>query len=74
MAAPPVGCERAMTVIPSFLITGVHAILVSLLIITWASLLVQHKNGGEELILTLSLTNIASNGNTVKDAVSKFPC
>jgi hypothetical protein len=51
VATSPVGCEPAMTVIPSFLITGILAIRVSLLIIAWASMLVQRKNGGAVLIL-----------------------
>jgi hypothetical protein len=57
----PVGCEPAMIILPSFLVTGMLAILVSLLIITWASTLVQRKNGGTVLIL-LSLVLLLVGG------------
>lgn len=45
------GGEPAMTIIPSLLITGVLAIIVSLLIMVWAIAFVQRKNGGLVLIL-----------------------
>jgi hypothetical protein len=44
-------CEPAMTVIPSFLITGVLAILLGVLVTVWSALFVQKKRGGLGLIL-----------------------
>ncbi len=44
-------CEPAMTVIPSFLVTGILAIIVGLITMIWAAAFVQKKNGGAVLIL-----------------------
>jgi hypothetical protein len=44
-------CFPAMTIIPNFFVTGVLAIIVSLLIFLWAAVFVQTKNGGLFLIL-----------------------
>jgi hypothetical protein len=44
-------CEPAMTVIPSFLVTGILAIIVGLAVLIWAAAFVQRKNGGIVLIL-----------------------
>ncbi len=40
-----------MTIIPNFLVTGILAILFSLVFLVWAVLFVQRKNGGLVLIL-----------------------
>jgi hypothetical protein len=45
-----VGGEPAMTIIPNLLVTGILAILFSLIFIAWASLFVQRKYGGLVLI------------------------
>lgn len=45
------GCEPAMTIIPNFFVTGVLAIIVSLVVIVWAAVFVQRKHGGRVLIL-----------------------
>jgi len=45
------GCEPAMTVIPSFLVTGVLAIVVGLVTMVWAGFFLQQKRGGLVLIL-----------------------
>ena len=45
------GCESAMTIIPNFFVTGVLAIIVSLIVILWAAAFVQRKYGGLVLIL-----------------------
>lgn len=45
------GCFPAMTVIPDFFLTGVLAIAFSLIVLGWAAVLVQRKNGGLVLIL-----------------------
>jgi len=44
-------CEPAMTVIPSFLVTGILAIIVGLAVLIWAAAFVQRKNGGLVLIM-----------------------
>ena len=43
--------EPAMTIIPNFLITGILAILLSLVFLVWATMFVQRKHGGLVLIL-----------------------
>ncbi|MFW6115944.1 MAG: hypothetical protein ACOC7Y_02660 [Chloroflexota bacterium] len=45
------GCEPAMTVVPSFLITGILSIIVGLITMVWAGFFVQRKRGGLILIL-----------------------
>ena len=44
-------CEPAMTVIPSFLVTGILATVIGLIIMIWAAAFVQRKNGGIVLML-----------------------
>lgn len=43
--------EPAMTIVPSFLVTGVLAIIFGLIVAIWAAKFVQRKNGGLVLIL-----------------------
>lgn len=43
--------EPAMTIVPNLLVTGILAILVSLIFLVWATQFVQRKNGGLVLIL-----------------------
>lgn len=45
------GGEPAMTIIPNLLVTGILAIVFSLIYIAWATLFVQKKNGGLVMIL-----------------------
>ena len=45
------GGEPAMTIVPSFLVTGVLTIISGLIVTVWAAALVQRKNGGLVLIL-----------------------
>jgi hypothetical protein len=45
------GGEPAMTVVPNLLVTGILAILVSLIYVVWAVAFVQRKNGGLILML-----------------------
>ena len=47
----PFGHEPAMTVIPSFLITGIFAILVGLAITLWSAAFIQRKYGAAVLLL-----------------------
>jgi len=44
-------CEPAMTVIPSFLVTGILATVIGLITMIWAAAFVQRKNGGIVLML-----------------------
>lgn len=44
-------CEPAMTVIPSFLVTGILAFVIGIVTMIWAAAFVQRKNGGLVLIL-----------------------
>jgi len=43
--------EPAMTIVPSFLVTGVLTIIFGIVVTVWAAALVQRKNGGFVLIL-----------------------
>jgi len=43
--------EPAMTIVPSFLVTGVLTIIAGLLVAIWAAKFVQRKNGGLVLVL-----------------------
>jgi len=45
------GGEPAMTIVPNLLVTGILAILFSLILLVWATLFVQGKNGGLIMIL-----------------------
>jgi hypothetical protein len=44
-------CEPAMTIIPNFLVTGVLAVIIGLLILVWSWAFIQRKHGGLVLIL-----------------------
>ena len=44
-------CEPAMTIIPSFLVTGILATVIGLITMIWAAAFVQSKNGGIVLML-----------------------
>ena len=43
--------EPAMTIIPSFLVTGILTVIFGLIVAVWAAKFVQRKNGGLVLIL-----------------------
>ncbi len=62
------GCEPAMTVIPSFLVTGILAILVGLAILIWSAAFVQRRNGGAVLIL-LSVALLLVGGGIVPPVI-----
>lgn len=47
----PFGHEPAMTIVPNFLVTGILAMIVGLLIIVWAVVFVHQKNGARVLSL-----------------------
>ena len=44
-------CEPAMTVIPSYLATGILAFIIGIVTMIWAAAFIQRKNGGLVLIL-----------------------
>jgi hypothetical protein len=52
----------AMTIIQNFRITGIFAILVSLVVMVWAALFVKRKNGGLTLILLSILQLLVGGG------------
>jgi hypothetical protein len=52
----------AMSLIQNFLITGIFAILVSLVVVAWAAFFVQRKNGGLTLILLSILLLLVGGG------------
>jgi hypothetical protein len=54
--------EPAMTIIPSLLVTGILAILFSLLYLAWATVLVKRKNSGLVLILLSVIMLLAGAG------------
>ena len=49
--ASNLGGEPAMTIVPNLLVTGILAILISLVVMLWAAFFVQQKHGGSILIL-----------------------
>jgi hypothetical protein len=53
--------EPAMTIVPNLLVTGILAILVSVISLVWATMFVQRKHGGLVLIL-LSLVMLLVGG------------
>ena len=52
----------AMTLVQNFLITGIIAILVSLVVIAWSAIFIQRKNGGLTLILLSILMLLVGGG------------
>jgi hypothetical protein len=50
-ASPLFGEEPAVTIIPNLFVTGVLAVIVSLLVVIWSVAFVQRKNGGAVLLL-----------------------
>ena len=51
-----------MTLVQNFLITGIFAILVSLVVIAWSAMFIQRKNGGLTLILLSILMLLVGGG------------
>ena len=49
--ATNMGGEPGITIVPNLLVTGILTLIVSLIIIIWATAFVQRKNGGRVLIL-----------------------
>jgi hypothetical protein len=63
--------EPAMTVIPNLLVTGILAILSSLIFLIWATLFVQRKHGGLILIL-LSIVMLLVGGGFGRQYLALF--
>jgi hypothetical protein len=61
-------CEPAMTVVPSFLITGILATVIGLFTMVWSGLLIQRKHGGTVLIL-LSIALLLFGGGLVPPVI-----
>jgi hypothetical protein len=58
----PGGTEPALTVIPSFLVTGILAMLASLTVILWSSLFIRRKGGMVGLLLLSILQFLVGGG------------
>jgi hypothetical protein len=54
--------EPAMTIIPSFLVSGILTVIVGVLVAVWAAKFVQRKNGGLVLILLSILMLLVGGG------------
>jgi hypothetical protein len=61
-------CEPAMTVIPSFLVTGILATVLGLITMIWAAAFVHRKHGGIVLIL-LSIALLLVGGGLVPPVI-----
>jgi hypothetical protein len=61
-------CEPAMTVLPSFLVTGILAIIVGILTMIWAGAFVQRRHGGIVLIL-LSIALLLVGGGLIPPVI-----
>lgn len=55
-------CLPAMTIVPSFIVTGILAIIISLIIVVWAGVFIQRKNSGLILILLSILMLLVGGG------------
>ena len=55
-------CLPAMTLISNFLVTGILAIIISLIIVVWAAVFIQRKNSGLILILLSILMLLVGGG------------
>jgi hypothetical protein len=44
-------CEPAMTIVPNFLVTGILALILGLVILVWSAAFVQRRHGGVVLML-----------------------
>lgn len=57
-------CFPAVTIVPSYVVTGLLAILISLAVVVWAALFVERKRGGVVLIL-LSMLMLPVGGGII---------
>jgi hypothetical protein len=56
--------EPAMTLVPNFLLTGILAIVMGIIVTIWAAMFIEHKRGGLILIL-LSIAMLLVGGGLV---------
>lgn len=56
--------EPAMTIVPNFLVTGILAIIMGIIVTIWAALFIERKNGGIILIL-LSILMLLFGGGII---------
>jgi hypothetical protein len=56
--------EPAMTIVPNFLLTGILAIVVGIIVTIWAGKFIEHKRGGLILIL-LSIVMLLVGGGLI---------
>ncbi len=56
--------EPAMTIVPNFLLTGIIAIIMGILVTIWATMFIERKNGGLILIL-LSIIMLLFGGGII---------
>jgi hypothetical protein len=56
--------EPAMTVVPNFLVTGILAIVMGIIVAIWAGKFIEHKRGGLILIL-LSIVMLLVGGGLI---------
>ena len=52
----------AMTIVPNFFATGIVAVLLSLMVLIWATMFIEKKNGGLILIILSILLLLAGGG------------
>jgi hypothetical protein len=64
-------CEPAMSILPNFLLTGIMAMLLGLVIIVWSAAFVQRKHGGLVLIL-LSVALLLFGGGIFPPLIGLF--
>jgi len=58
----PFGHEPALTIVPNFLVTGILAMMFGLLILIWAAVSVEKKNGGLVLFLLSTMLLLFGGG------------
>jgi hypothetical protein len=54
--------EPAMTIIPSFLVSGILTVIIGVIVAVWATKFIQRKNGGLILILLSALLLLVGGG------------
>lgn len=56
------GCEPALTIVPSFLVTGVLAMVAAAAVLVWAAAFVQRKRGGIVLLVLTTVLFLVGGG------------
>ncbi|MBN2502253.1 MAG: hypothetical protein JXB38_15830 [Anaerolineales bacterium] len=55
-------CFPALTLIPNFLVSGIVAVIIGLILVTWAAVFIQRKRGGLILIVLSMLALLVGGG------------